>query len=77
LGWSQEELAGKAGVSLRSLSRFEKIAAEPSAKVRDKLYRAFLDGGLQFIATNSESGELDGVGVRRRPEKPHQGIRIL
>jgi ribosome-binding protein aMBF1 (putative translation factor) len=77
LGWSQEELSKRSGVSLRSLTRFESGGDPASAKVRDKLYEAFQRGDLQFIAANSDSAELDGVGIRWRPKRPHNGIKIL
>ena len=77
LGWSQEDLCQKSGVSLRSLTRFESGSDLASAKVRDKLYDAFRQAGLQFIAANTDDGELDGVGIRWRPKLPHNGIKVL
>lgn len=77
LGWSQEELCKRSGVSIRSLTRFESGNDTGSAKVRDKLYEAFRDADLQFIAANTDGPELDGVGIRWRPKQPHNGIKIL
>lgn len=77
LGWSQEDLCKKSGVSLRSLTRFESGGDLASPKVRDKLYNAFRQADLQFIAANTDNGEVDGVGIRWRPKLPHNGIKIL
>jgi transcriptional regulator with XRE-family HTH domain len=77
LKWSQAELSEKAGVSLRSVTRFEDTDGQPSPSVRDKLYNAFIAGGLQFIATNSDEAELDGVGLRFKPRHPHSGIKLV
>jgi transcriptional regulator with XRE-family HTH domain len=77
LGWTQGDLAAKSGVSARSLTRFENGLDEPSPKVRDKLYRAFVNADIQFIAANTETVELDGVGLRWKPKLPHSGIKIV
>ncbi|MDW9819855.1 helix-turn-helix domain-containing protein [Sinorhizobium meliloti] len=77
LGWSQAELAGKSGVSIRSLTRFENGNDSTSPKVREKLYDAFVSADIQFIAANNDTGVLDGVGLRWKPHHPHQGIKIV
>ena len=77
LKWSQAELSGKAGVGVRSISRFEDEKGEQSPAVRDKLYEAFQNAGIQFIANNSDGPELDGVGLRFRPSYPGRDIKIL
>ncbi|MBX9457294.1 MAG: helix-turn-helix domain-containing protein [Rhizobium sp.] len=77
LGWTQEDLCQRSGVSLRSLTRFENGDHQASAKVRDKLYDAFRNADLQFVAANTDGPELDGVGIRWRPKLPHNGIKVL
>lgn len=77
LGWSQEDLVARSGVSARSLGRFEIGQGRPSPKVREKLYRAFVNADIQFIAANTETVELDGVGLRWKPKHPHSGIKIV
>jgi transcriptional regulator with XRE-family HTH domain len=77
LAWSQADLAGKSGVSILSLTRFENGNDAGSPKVREKLYNAFAVAGIQFIAANNETGAIDGVGLRWKPLFPHQGIKII
>lgn len=76
LGWSQQDLCKHAQIGLRTLARYE-TSKEPSPKVSETLYRAFIAADIQFIAANSEGTELDGVGLRWRPKHPHQGIKVL
>lgn len=77
LNWSQADLSQKAGVGVRSVSRFEDSNGEPSPAVRDKLYNAFGKAGIQLIASNTCDAELDGVGLRFQPKYPNNGIKIL
>lgn len=78
LGWAQSDLSEKSGVSLRTLGRFEQgDASEASAKARDALYHAFVNADIEFIASNTDSAELDGVGLRWKPRHPHSGIKIV
>lgn len=77
LKWTQADLSQKAGVGVRSVSRFEEGVEKPSPLVRDKLYRAFVENGIQFIACNHDDEALDGVGLRYRPNKPSTRIKIL
>ncbi len=77
LGWSQEDLGTKADVGLRSVARFEAKKGQQTAAVRDKLYDAFTRANIQFIASNSDTAELDGVGLRFKPAAPHNVIKIL
>lgn len=77
LGWSQNELSEKSGVGLRSVTRFEAEKGHQTPSVRDKLYEAFVRAGIQFIAANTDTEELDGIGLRYRPIKPNTGIKIL
>ncbi|WP_105433179.1 helix-turn-helix transcriptional regulator [Neorhizobium sp. T6_25] len=77
LDWSQEELSEKAGVGLRSVSRFESKGGTATPVVRQKLYEAFKQGGIEFIASNSMTKDLDGLGLRFRPLNPNDGIKII
>lgn len=77
LGWSQVDLSKSSGVAVRSLSRFEDGKGEQSPAVRDKLYDAFVEAGIQFIASNSDGIEPDGIGLRYKPLGPGTGIKIL
>jgi transcriptional regulator with XRE-family HTH domain len=77
LSWSQDELARRSGVSVRTLTRFENENENPSPKVRDKLHRAFSNADIQFIASNTDDGEIDGLGVRWKPRTPHNGIKVI
>jgi DNA-binding XRE family transcriptional regulator len=58
LGWTQDHLAVKAGIGLRSLVRFENETEEPSAKTAEKLYRAIVAADVQLIAANGEDIEM-------------------
>lgn len=77
LGWTQHDLAAKSGTSVRTVARFENEHEEQSPKARDALYAAFVNADIQFIAANSETSELDGVGLRWKPRFPHSGIKIV
>jgi DNA-binding XRE family transcriptional regulator len=58
LGWSQKDLAERAGVRVLALRRFESGATDPRASTRDRIEKALLDAGIELI-------EDDGVGVKR------------
>ena len=77
LGWSQDELGQKANIGVRSVTRFEAANGQQTPGVRDKLYDAFTAAGIQFIASNSDTADLDGVGLRFKPSNPRNGIKIL
>ncbi len=77
LGWTQDDLAAKSGVNVRTVQRFEKEVDQGSAKPRDAFYRAFVECDIQFIAANGETSELDGVGLRWKPRLPHDGIKVV
>jgi transcriptional regulator with XRE-family HTH domain len=60
LGWSQTELASKAGLSLPTVKRLEGgFGPRVSDEARAKLQTAFERAGIQFIKENG-----GGVGVR-------------
>jgi transcriptional regulator with XRE-family HTH domain len=65
LGWSQSELAVRAGLSLPTVKRLEgNFGPRVSDDARLKLERAIEEAGIQFLDENG-----GGQGVRFR--KPH------
>ena len=60
LGWSQEELATAAGVSVRTLISFEKGERSPQSRNVAAIRAALESAGVEF--TNG-----DAPGVRLRP----------
>jgi len=68
LGWSQSELAEKAGLSLPTVKRVEtKSGPRVSDSARYALQRALESGGVEFIDENG-----GGPGVRLRK---HQRLK--
>lgn len=63
LGWSATELAEKAGVSLRTIARFEEIDGIPPSRTNTlvDVTKALEAAGVEFIGTPE-----DGPGVRLR-----------
>src|SRR5688572_31467021 len=62
LGWSQSELASRAGLSLPTVKRVEgESGLRVSDEARLKLKRALEVGGIEFIEENG-----GGLGVRFR-----------
>lgn len=67
LGWSQSELAGRAGLSLPTVKRVETGShARVSDAARNQLRRALESGGVEFI---DENGGGPGVRLRKRTSK--------
>jgi transcriptional regulator with XRE-family HTH domain len=65
LGWSQSELAGRAGLSLPTVKRVEAgTGPNVSDDARARIQRALELGGVQFIA---ENGGGPGLRLRKRP----------
>jgi transcriptional regulator with XRE-family HTH domain len=66
LGWSQSELAKRAGLSLPTVKRLEGgFGPRVSDEARGKLQRAIETAGIEFIDENG-----GGLGVRfRKPRK--------
>jgi transcriptional regulator with XRE-family HTH domain len=66
LGWSQTELASRAGLSLPTVKRVEAgLGPRVSAEARAKLQKALEAAGIEFIDENG-----GGPGVRLK--KPHK-----
>jgi transcriptional regulator with XRE-family HTH domain len=65
LGWSQSELAARAGLSLPTVKRFEAgFGPRVSDEARGKLQRAIEAAGIEFIEENG-----GGSGVRFRTQR--------
>ena len=77
LGLSQVDLAKAAGLTQKSLGEFELGKRPITARANDKLRRFFDERSIQFIASNLETGELEGAGVRWKPVQLHTGIKVI
>src|SRR5437879_7422781 len=65
LGWSQTELASRAGLSLPTVKRVEGgFGPNVSEEARSKLQRALEAAGLEFLEENGA-----GMGVRFRKQQ--------
>lgn len=65
LGWSQTDLAEKAGLSLPTVKRFETAnRANVSEEARSRMKSALEAAGIIFIP---ENGEGPGVRLRKNP----------
>jgi len=64
IGWSQEDLAGAAGVSLPTIKRLESNEGELGGRVTTavNLQKALEDAGIEFIY---EDGGGPGVRLRK------------
>jgi transcriptional regulator with XRE-family HTH domain len=72
LGWSQSELAARAGLSLPTVKRLEAaFGPRVSDDARAKLQRALEAGGVEFIDENG-----GGPGVRLRKSWAQAGARL-
>jgi transcriptional regulator with XRE-family HTH domain len=49
LSWKREELAERAGISLRTLARFESGEGDITSSKLEKLETALLDEGIEFL----------------------------
>jgi predicted transcriptional regulator len=67
LGWSQTELARRAGLSLPTVKRCEAgTGPRVSNEAKDKMQRALETGGIEFI---EENGGGPGVRLRKKMQK--------
>jgi len=67
LGWSQSDLAARAGLSLPTVKRVESgRGPRVSDAARTKLRRTFETAGVEFI---DENGGGPGVRLRKRQQK--------
>jgi DNA-binding XRE family transcriptional regulator len=49
LNWTQEELAKKVGVALRTIRDFENERRQPLKVVRSSIQQAFEQAGIEFL----------------------------
>ena len=70
LGWSQTDLAGKAGLSLPTIKRMEREAGGlvVSEDAKERVRTALEKAGVEFIA---ENGGGAGVRLRKRQRAKH------
>lgn len=61
LGWSQQELADKAIVSLNALVRLENARVDPRASTVNAIETTLRKAGIEFLGTDQR-----GEGVRLR-----------
>lgn len=66
LGWSQDDLAGRSGVSTPTIKRLESADGEIGGRTetREALLTALQGGGIEFISENG-----GGIGVRLAKRK--------
>ncbi|QLH40869.1 MAG: helix-turn-helix transcriptional regulator [Defluviicoccus sp.] len=62
LGWSQDDLAKRASVSLSTVRDFEKGRREPIANNMAAIHRALTGAGIEFI--DDEGGLPAGIRIR-------------
>ena len=63
LGWSQDELAQRAGVAKQTLADFERGSRSPYARTLADIQKALEAGGVEFT-----DGDAPGVRMRGKPE---------
>jgi len=64
LGWSQQELADKAIVSLNAVTRLEKAKVDSRVSTLTAIQKALAKAGIEFL-----SADVKGEGVRFRSPK--------
>lgn len=64
LGWSQQELADKAIVSVNALARLEKGAVDSRVSTVSAIQKALVKAGIEFLPPDAK-----GEGVRLRSSK--------
>ena len=64
LGWSQQQLADKAIVSLNAVSRIEKGIVDPRASTLAAIEKTLAKAGVEFLQADQK-----GEGVRLRSPK--------
>ena len=64
LGWSQQQLADKAIVSLNAVTRLEKAKVDSRTSTVSAIERALIKAGVEFLPA-----DVKGEGVRLRSPK--------
>lgn len=71
LGWSQRELADRAGLGLSTVADFERGARQPTGANLRSMRRAAMEGGVQFLPKGA-------VALRREsPPSPGGEVQVL
>jgi transcriptional regulator with XRE-family HTH domain len=65
LGWTQQQLAGTAGVALATIQFFESDKRAPIPNNLTAIRRALEDAGVEFIPAKNGKG----IGVRLREDQ--------
>lgn len=65
IGWTQEQLATAAGLSLAVVNNVEREATDPRRSTLEKIQRALEGGGVEFLSVH-QSSLGGGEGVRLR-----------
>jgi transcriptional regulator with XRE-family HTH domain len=70
LGWSQEDLARRSGISEPTIARLESAEGELGGRedTGEKIKKAIVNAGVEFIDENG-----GGPGVRLRKRQPKKG----
>ena len=66
LGWTQQTLAGRAGIGTVAINQLENDVSQPRRATLDVIRRAFEAAGVEFI---DENGGGPGVRLRSRTIK--------
>ena len=72
LGWSQQELASKAGVGIVTVHQLEAGTSQPRRATLDVIRRAFESAGVEFIDENG-----GGPGVRLKKRTRPKSTRVI
>lgn len=76
LGWSQKDLASRAGVAEATVTQFERGNRNPMRAVDRAMRSALEAAGIEFIAQGASSPSGGGEGVRlRKTDAPEGGER--
>lgn len=73
LGWSQHDLAEKAGLSQTGIARIENGTNQPNSKTLQKINAAFEDASIEFLGESGLRKKFGEVRTLRGPE----GLREL
>jgi transcriptional regulator with XRE-family HTH domain len=72
LGWSQAELASRAGLSLPTVKRLEGgFGPRVSDEVRVRVREAIEAGGIEFIEENGGGAGVRFKKAKRKSSEPH------
>jgi transcriptional regulator with XRE-family HTH domain len=67
LEWSLEDAAAAAGVSRRTVLRFERYHRDVKPELVEALRRAYLEAGIRFLDTGPDAGAVIPPPLRVPP----------